>query len=265
MDKYTLLGLAVTVPVALTWAWLDVKRKRKKRDNAPLLNDTMRFVNGTHLVITVLNGGDYRLLAGHEYNKDNRLTAKGRCKRFWGVEDISAGMEMLQSLVDGRHNEQFLQELKHITENVINLETEQNWQTLFTNITDKKMLTKMRVMHDAHLDFGNNAILAWDLSRANHLLADYYLAGWIDEQRYIKEVFDVTSKIQKNFSSWDEFNKSYLYGYLWWSGEDQQHDLKKLGCYHNRVMIINKQKDVANSPFKLDWDTPLKIETSPYA
>lgn len=57
----------------------------------------------------------------------------------------------------------------------------------------------MRVMHDAHLDFGNNAILAWDLSRANHLLADYYLAGWIDEQHYIKEVFDVTSKIQKNF------------------------------------------------------------------
>ncbi|WDB25177.1 DUF1266 domain-containing protein [Escherichia albertii] len=265
MDKYTLLGLAVTIPVAIMWAWGDAKRKRNKRDKAPLLNDTMRFVNGSHLVITVLNGGDYRLLAGHEYNKNNRVTAKGRCKRFWGIKDISMGMEMIRSLVDGRHNEQFLQEFYNITENVINLDNEQNWQTLFANISDKKLLIKMRVMHDAFLDFGNNSILAWDLSRANHLLADYYLAGWIDEQRYMKEVFDVTLKIQKSFSSWDEFNKSYLYGYLWWSGEDQQHDLKKLGCYHNRIMIINKQQYVANSPFKLDWNTPLKIEKSPCA
>lgn len=264
MDKYIFLELAVGIPAVIIWAWMDVRRKRKKRENSPLLNNTMRFVNGSHLVITVLNGGDYRLLAGHECNKANRSSAKLRCKRFWDITSLSTGMERIQALLDGGHNEVFLQEISYINENVVCLETEDGWQKLFANAEDKKTLSRLKTMHDALHDFGDSAIRAWDLSRVNHLLADFYLAGWIDKEYYMAETILVARKIQELYSSWNDFNKSYLYGYLWWSGEIPDHNLKKLGCYHYREKILRLWKDKPNSPFGLDWHTDLEKSVSPY-
>lgn len=81
-------------------------------------------------------------------------------------------------------------------------------------------------------------------------LGYYYIAGFYTIEETLDKSLEVAAIIQTKFSSWDEFNESYLVGYTAWSG---QPDTERRGIYNNlKASIFN--------PYVIDWN--LKLERS---
>lgn len=79
--------------------------------------------------------------------------------------------------------------------------------------------------------------------------------GYIGEYYTYEEAMDksleIASEIQKTFTSWDDFVKSYFYGYLYWSGEDKEDTGSQAST---RWKVYEELKAEENSIYNLDWN-----------
>lgn len=94
---------------------------------------------------------------------------------------------------------------------------------------------------------GNATGSAWDYSRAMSNLGYYYLAGYYTIEETLDRSLEIAQVIQTRFTSWDEFNESYLKGYSAWSGSSDE----------ERRTVWNGLKGSAFNPYALDWNLPL--------
>ena len=95
---------------------------------------------------------------------------------------------------------------------------------------------------------GNVTGSAWDYSRAMSNLGYYYIAGYYTIEETLNQSLEIAKVIQTRFSSWDEFNESYLKGYTAWSGKDDT----------ERRNVYNNLKGSLFNPFALDWNMKLE-------
>lgn len=58
----------------------------------------------------------------------------------------------------------------------------------------------------------DNSIIAWDLSEMFGMLRKAYACDLITDSEYILEVMEISNKIKKEFSSWEDYLKSYILG-----------------------------------------------------
>lgn len=86
-------------------------------------------------------------------------------------------------------------------------------------------------------------------------MTSFYVAGFNDKNTALDKALEVSKRIQKTFKSWDEYNRSYMYGYLYWSKEDPKDNSSK---YVERQGFISKLKEDTKSPFQVKWDTKLE-------
>jgi hypothetical protein len=105
-------------------------------------------------------------------------------------------------------------------------------------------------MFDAYQRFGENAIFAWDLSRAVQLCAAGYIVGFYSYEESTAKAREIGKKIQNTFDSWDDFYASYFYGYAYWSEDDTE---DKNSEYAERMRIFDALKKDENSPLHLNW------------
>lgn len=96
--------------------------------------------------------------------------------------------------------------------------------------------------------YGENAIAAWDYSRAMSLLGYYYLAGYYTEEEALDKAFEVAQTIQGTFDSWDGFMESYFEGYEYWAGESSD----------ERRGIYEEIKAASDNPYSIDWNLTLE-------
>ena len=62
-----------------------------------------------------------------------------------------------------------------------------------------------------------HSIKAWDLSRAQTVIAWSYLAGYLDAETARGAAIAVAMRTQMHFDSWEQLATSYLFGYWHWS------------------------------------------------
>lgn len=94
---------------------------------------------------------------------------------------------------------------------------------------------------------GNATGSAWDYSRAMSNLGYYYLAGYYTIEETLDRSLEIAQIIQTRFTSWAEFNESYLAGYASWSGNSDA----------ERRAVYNGLKESAFNPYILDWNLTL--------
>lgn len=225
-------------------------------DSTKSSTETVRFINGTYAVITKLNGCDYNKIGGYEKTKTYVESVNKTLKEWWDITNLNKGMKTINQLTSdkGMHNEAFLEEVKNYG---IDKMSQTDFHQNLAKITDPKQVIHLKLLYNAYNDFGENALMAWDLGRANFLLGDFYIIGYLDQNTTLAKSLEITKRIQKTFKSWEEFNKSYMYGYQYWSNEDPS-DLNPSSMYQKRKKIIEDLKADPNSPFQINWNTVLK-------
>ncbi|KRD08279.1 hypothetical protein ASE21_16465 [Flavobacterium sp. Root901] len=217
-------------------------------------SESVRFINGTYAVMTMQNQGDYNLVGGQEKNASIKASIKQMLQQWWSVSDLNSGMKQVQELTseNGMQSKEFVSEVKELG---IDKMSKEEFQKQLSSITDQEEKIHFQLLYDAYHDLGYNAVTGWDLGRANFLLTSFYVADFTDENTALDKSLEVAKRIQKTFKSWDEYNRSYMYGYLYWSNEDPKDSSSK---YVQRQGFIAELKKDTKSPFQVKWNTKLE-------
>lgn len=217
-------------------------------DDTPL---SIQWINGTYAVLTKVNSDDVTVFGGMAHNFLNKQIILASLEEWWGVTTKAEMDEMIDSLAIGRHNPMFLQEAE---EYGIIYMSESEFQEALKEVDKRLDVIYFQNMFDAYQKFGENAISAWDLSRAVQLCADGYIADFYSYEEATNKAIKIGEQIQSTFNSWDDFYESYLFGYAYWSEDDTDDPNSN---YAQRVEILSQLKEDDKSPLHLDWNLDL--------
>ena len=112
-------------------------------------------------------------------------------------------------------------------------------------------------IYDSVAAYGENAILAWDLSRALQLVSWYYIAGFYTYEEAMDVSLEIATELQTAYTSWDDMITSYLYGFQYWNEDDMSDPTSES---YNRANIYKKLKEQEEGPYTIDWNHPLTKE-----
>ena len=126
----------------------------------------------------------------------------------WGIESREDGLEMLASLLEGRHARKFKkihEALKAGNFDEADEEDAEDYALSVKGITDALSLPKSLVDNC-------ETLLAWDLERIGYLARLFVKIGYISEDEAWNWIKKAAVEIKKNFKSWDEYIVSILLG-----------------------------------------------------
>ena len=213
--------------------------------------EPLLWINGTHAVLTESNGGDIYLFGTLKHSSANRAMIRNTLENWWDVTTKQELDDVIDSLAEGRHNPTFLGEAEAY--GITDMSREE-FEHELRSIDDREIVMYFRNMFDAYQEFGEKAIMGWDLSRATQLCAYGYIADFYSYDEAAEKSLAIGRLIQSNFGSWDDFYTSYFYGYAYWSDDDIEDPQSE---YAKRVTIFNKLQEDSKSPLKLDWNLNL--------
>lgn len=188
--------------------------------------------------------------------KQKEALAAQVLEESWNITDRDSLYEMKEGLMNEGHNQEALSLL---TKDGISAEMtrEEAAQKLKDNGADDETLIYMMAAFDARAEFGENAIKAWDLSRAATIMEIGYSAGYCTYEEALDGALEAAVLAQQTFGSWEEFNRSYLYGYSYWNEEALDDPDSEA---YERKTVMETFEAQKNGPFSVDWNMELTKE-----
>ena len=84
-----------------------------------------------------------------------------------------------------------------------------------------------------------------------------YAGGYCTYEEAMDKMLEAALKAQELFDSWEDFNKSYLYGYSYWA-EESLEDAGSSAA--ERAQLVSSMESQAGGPFATNWNMELKKE-----
>ena len=243
MKKHKLLAIIAILSLIVVPMSSACESSRNDSSNLDVNAERILWINGTHAVLTLVNGQDVATYGGERPSSALERAQRTSLEQWWGITNKEDLDEMVDDLVLGLHNPRFLEDAEYygITEMS---EEEFNYELQFVDSAEDVFF--FQKMHDAYTTYGDNAIMGWDLSRATQLCANGYIAGYYTYDEAIEKSIDICIIIQATFDSWDEFWDSYMLGFAYWSEDESD--------YNSRMRILESLKQDNDSPLHLDWN-----------
>ena len=213
--------------------------------------DTLYWMNGTYGILILRNGLDYKYLGGVE-SKDaiTKQRIQQSLKDSWDINSREDLDSTIQWLLDEGHNASMMQEYKEMG-------LDQYSREEVASLSKEDSVAYNLCIYDAVTTYEDNAILAWDLSRAIQLAIWGYEAGYYEYDEAIEKSLEISKNLQQAYDSWDNMMASYFYGYQYWSEGDPEDANSEAYARHKLYEESKKDKD---SPYQLDYKMPLDIE-----
>lgn len=233
-------------------------------DESAGMAGTKNFINGMTAILDYINGSSlreiYKAMADAGASEDDLeyivSQARQALSDSWGIEDASTLWEMADSLILGMHNPGAIKLLEEYggTEEADRsaFETRLREQDM-----DEETCICLLAAYDAWSAYGEGAIAAWDLSRVGTIMGFGYAAGYCTYEEAMDKTLEAAKKAQELFDSWEDFNRSYLYGYSYWSGESLEDSASSAA---ERAELVYSMEAMENGPFAVDWNIELKKE-----
>lgn len=221
----------------------------KVKHSAVETTDTILWMNGTHAVLTMLNGHDYTVFGGRSPDDESVGIEKEMLSRQWGVTDRESADESLDWLLSRGHRTPFAEEMESLTEEGLgDVSKEKRAGFFYENyeMTEEEVQRYIR-FYEAYEEKGEEAISAWDYSRMLMLLSGYYVAGYYSEMEALDKSLEIARMIQTKYDSWDTFTDSYMLGYEYWAEESSEF----------RRLVYEILLEEPDSPYRLPWNMKL--------
>lgn len=216
----------------------------------PEISDTLRWFNGTYALITERNGGSLEIVGGYPQGESSQVMIAGALESSWDVTDKATADETLNWLLTEGHNTEVLDFYKEIGMEGLTEEELKEALDASEDFTAEEKIY-LQVVYKAVSQYGDNAVKAWDLSRAMQLAAWYYLAGYYTYEEAMDTSLNIAQQLQGLYSSWDDMMQSYLYGFQYWNEDDIEDSTSES---YSRKQTYEELKTEENSPFQLDWN-----------
>lgn len=233
-------------------------------DGTPIQGGTKDFINGMTAVLDSVNGGNicetFKILADMNADESQLELLSSQTRQglsdSWGVENTADLMETADWLINEGHNQDaltFLDEYGGTNEtDRASFDAKLKEQNL-----DDGTYISLLAAYDAWSAYGDGALAAWDLSRVGTVMGFGYASGYCTYDEAMDKMLEAAEKSQELFDSWEDFNKSYLYGYSYWA-EESLSDAESSAA--ERAELVNSMESQSNGPFSVDWNMELKKE-----
>lgn len=233
-------------------------------DSTPGQTGTTAFINGMTAILDSVNGANVRETCkmledtGSDADLLEVLASSSQqvLSDSWGIESTADLMEMADSLMNGLHNQDALEFLKEFG-GMDETDRDAFDAGLKEQNLDNESYTSLLAAYDAWSAYGDGAIAAWDLSRVGTIMSFGYASGYCTYEEAMDKILEAAEKSQELYDSWEDFNKSYLYGYSYWSGESLDDPQSSAA---ERAELVTSMESQANGPFSTDWDMELTKE-----
>lgn len=216
------------------------------------MTDTILWMNGTHAVLTVLNGCDYTIFGDAYADKELIKASQDMLSRQWGITDRESADESLDWLLSKGHRTPFAEEMEELkTEGLDAVPEDGREDFLYENCgMTQDEAERYAQFYKAYREKGEDAISAWDYSRVVMLLSGCYYVGYYEEEEALDRSLEAARMIQMKYDSWDDFTDSYMMGYEYWAEESSE----------MRRLVYEILLEEPDSPYRLDWN--MKLEKS---
>lgn len=174
----------------------------------------------------------------------------------WSITDKASLEETIKWLVEEGHNEDALSALSEYGV-VQDMSREALEQKMTEEGIDDVAKTYLLAAFDARAAYGENAVKAWDLSRVLTVLEMGYAAGYSTYEETLDDILEIAILTQQTYDSWENYNKSYLYGYAYWAEESLDDPASSA---YERQEILNSLETEEGGLFSVDWNLELKKE-----
>lgn len=182
--------------------------------------------------------------------------ARSSLSGSWGVENADDLMEMADWLMAEGHNQDALDFLAEFDVNE-DMQRDAFDAVLKEQNLDEGTYISLLAAYDAWEAYGDGAIAAWDLSRVGTILGFGYASGYCTYEEAMDKMLEAATKAQELYGSWEDFNKSYLYGYSYWAEESLDDADSSAG---ERAKLVSDMEAQANGPYSVDWNMELTKE-----
>lgn len=231
------------------------------------------FIDGMKAVLDHINGVNVletAAAAEQAYQSSNEETKKKLQARYdkmredgkvsleknWNITDAASLIKMKDDLLNYGYNGYALEflEVCGVTED---MDREAVQQKAASDNMDEEYAVALLAVYDARAAFGENAIRAWDLSTIPTIMGMGCAAGYITYEEALDYSLEAAKLAQQSFDSWEDFNRSYLYGCSFGSGESLEDPSSRA---YERQRIVNELQEEENGPFSVDWNMKLEKE-----
>ena len=233
-------------------------------DGAPRQGGTKDFINAMTAVLDSVNGANvretFKMLAdaGADESQLEILASQARqsLSASWDVENAADLMETADWLMNEGHNQNALE---FLVEYGGTSETDRDAfdAKLKEQNLDDGTYVSLMAAYDAWSAYGDGAIAAWDLSRVGTIMGFGYASGYCTYEEAMDKMLEAAEKSQELFNSWEDFNKSYLYGYSYWAEESLDDSGSSAA---ERAELVNSMESQANGLFSIEWNMELEKE-----
>ena len=222
------------------------------------------FINGMTAVLESVNGANLRetyktmVDLGADESQLEMLASQARqsLSDSWGIENTEDLLKMADELIRGLHNPDALALL-----NEYNGTGETDRDAFEAGLKEQNLeeetCISLLAAYDAWSAYGDGAIAAWDLSRVGTIMGFGYAGGYCTYEEAMDKMLEAALKAQELFDSWEDFNKSYLYGYSYWA-EESLEDAGSSAA--ERAQLVSSMESQAGGPFATNWNMELKKE-----
>lgn len=229
--------------------------QEQSEETTKTVSSTIQWMNGTYGIITKMNNGDLDLVGGFDSNNILDVAfLKKLLESSWDITTKEEADEAIIRLIDeGGNNKDLLEEYAYYGLG------EYTREELVEAISEepKEDQAYFLGIYDAVQEYGDQAITAWDLSRAMQLLSWYYVAGLYSYEETMDKSLEVANKLQATYPSWDDMMKSYFYGFQYWNEDDPEDSTSQS---YIRRKLYEELKGQGESPYLLDWNMNLVKE-----
>lgn len=208
--------------------------------------DTILWFNATCAILTELNGWDYTIFGGMPDYESTKSSMQENLNRLWDVIDRATAEATIDLLINEGDHVSFVIDMQHIKERGIESVPKEEWVNFILEnfeVDEEKAQCYVN-RYEIYKKYGDDAIVAWDYSRAMWLYGCYYIAGYYTLEEALDASLAMAEDIQNSFDSWDSFMESYFMGYEYWGDESSD----------ERRVVYEELKAVSDSPFNVDWN-----------
>jgi len=189
---------------------------------------------GCSAILAVRNGFDPYEFGMLKKNDANAVTAQMILAQSWGCRDHDSLVSTIQTMTDNGGNSGFValyNVVAQMTEDEIN-------RYAASHGVDAYVLLQTKAIGDS---WGDKQIKAWDWFRMIQIAGWGYVAGYLEKEETYNLMVPEIERLRSTFSSWDDANKNYMDGFVWWSGTDIS-DVNSAREYTTRMNIYNDLK-----------------------
>ncbi len=233
-------------------------------DAASRQGGTKDFINAMTAVLDSVNGANvretFKMLkdAGADESQLEILASQARqsLSASWDVENADDLMETADWLMNEGHNQNALEFLGEFGGT-----NEPDRDAFVAELKEQNLddgtYISLLAAYDAWSAYGDGAIAAWDLSRVGTIMGFGYASGYCTYEEAMDKMLEAAEKSQELFDSWEDFNKSYLYGYSYWAEESLDDSGSSAA---ERAELVSGMESQANGPFSIEWNMELEKE-----